>query len=114
MSNSVLEVIKQFTVAHSLDGGIAQVRRPRILAAPDLGLAAAIVGVANLALLGINRMPRLDLCTSRADIERIIHGSDIGGHRVMQQPLRDVRFERRRILPSARTLPHDEGIEAND
>ena len=114
VSNPVLQVVKQLTIAHALDGGAAQVRWPRILAASDLGLAAAVVGMADLALLGVYRMPRLDLCTSRADIERIFHRSEIGRYRVMQQPLRDVRFKRRRILASARAFPHDEGVETQE
>src|ERR1700679_2987707 len=84
MSNPVLEVIKQFTVAHALDGGTAQVRRPRILAASDLGLSPAIIGVANLAFLSIDRMTRLALRTARTDIERVFHRSEIGRYRVMQ------------------------------
>src|SRR6202043_1665416 len=51
VSDAILEVVKQLAVAHALNISAAQIRRPWILAAADLGFAAAIVGMANFALL---------------------------------------------------------------
>src|ERR1700722_11494658 len=77
VSNAVLEVVKQLPVAHALDIGAAQVGWPRILTAPDLGLPAAVVGMADLALLSIDLVACFDVCASRLDIERILHCSEI-------------------------------------
>src|SRR5579862_8956419 len=105
VSDAVLEVIKQLAVTHSLYIRAAQVRWPWILAAADLALAAAIVRMADLALLGVNLVAGFDLRTARADIEGIFRGAKARRHGEVQEPLRNVGLERRRILASARALP---------
>src|SRR5271155_1809616 len=76
MSDAVLEVIKQLAVAHSLYIGAAQIGRPWILAAADLGPAAAIIRMANFALVGVYLVTRLDVSACGLHIERIFHCSE--------------------------------------
>src|ERR1700674_2739488 len=62
--DAVLEVIEELPIAHALHLSAAQIRWPRILTAADFRLAAAVVRVANLALLGVELMARVDVCPS--------------------------------------------------
>src|SRR5579863_3953151 len=94
VSDAIPEVIKQLAVAHSLYISGAQIRRPWILAAADLGPAAAVIGMANFALLGVYLVTRLDVSACRFHIERIFHCSKTGWDGVVQEPLRDVDLER--------------------
>ena len=112
MPDAVLDVIEQLAVAHALDVGAAQIRGPRILAAADLGLAAAVIGVTQLALAAVHLVPGGDIRAARGGAQRILHRPEAGGHGVMQQPLRDARLQRGRIFPRARAFPDDEGVQA--
>src|SRR5271168_1519932 len=84
VSDAVLEVIKQLAVAHGLYISAAQVRRPWILAAADLGPAAAVIGVANFALLGVYLVTRFDVSACGLHVERIFHCSEPGRDGVVQ------------------------------
>src|SRR5271154_646737 len=110
VSDAVLEVIKQLAVAQSLYINAAQIWRPWILAAADLGPSAAVIGMANFALLGVYLMTRLDVSACGLHNERIFHCSKPGWDGVVHEPLRDVCLERWCILTSARALPLDECV----
>src|ERR1700722_11082800 len=105
--DAVLEVIKKLAVAHSLYIRAAQIWRSRILATADLCPAAAVIGMANLALLGVDLVTRFDVGACGLLIDRGFHCSETSRDGVVQEPLRDVGFERWGVLTSARALPED-------
>src|SRR5271156_2436871 len=107
-------MIKQLAIAHSLYIHPAQIRWPWILTAADLGPAAAVIGMADLALLGVYLVTRFDVGACSFHIEWILHVSKSGWDGVVQEPLRDVGLERWCILTSVRALPEDECVEADD
>ena len=65
MTNAVDDVVEQLAIAHSLHHRITQIRCSRILPRCDLGLAAAVVCVADLAFLAINLSSRHDIAGVR-------------------------------------------------
>ena len=81
-----------------------------ILGRRDFGLAAAIVGVADLAFLPIDIPPGRNIGGIGKCAQRVREIPLAGGHRPIQKPLSDDTFEPRRIAAGARALPHDEGV----
>src|SRR5579864_9329151 len=79
--DSVLDVVEELSVAHILHWGAAQIRRARILAAPDFGLTAAVIRVANLAALAVYPMSRLYIGACGFTLNRIVHRPKTRRHR---------------------------------
>ena len=84
MPDAVLDVIEDLAVAHLLHVGTAQIRRTRILAAADFGLPAAVISVAQLALLAVNLVSSGYVGAVGERAERILHLPEARGHRLVK------------------------------
>src|SRR5260370_41213374 len=73
--DAVFDVVEDLAVRLVLDAGLAKVGRMRILPCADLGLAAAVVRMANLALFPVHLVSSSD-----------VRAPGIGLDRTLEQP----------------------------